>query len=91
VGDWGDLQYRGRDVSGKVLDLSWRTVVLAVRADNLVLIPNGEFAGIDGPRGQRDPGSGQAHHGRDFRVQPGAGRAHRRTDLPGSMHETRSR
>ncbi|OYO29119.1 mechanosensitive ion channel family protein [Janthinobacterium sp. PC23-8] len=46
VGDWVDLQYRGRDLSGKVLDFAWRTVVLADRADNLVLIPNGEFAGV---------------------------------------------
>lgn len=46
VGDWVDLQYRGRDMSGKVLDFAWRTVVLADRADNLVLIPNGEFAGV---------------------------------------------
>ncbi|OBV38233.1 Small-conductance mechanosensitive channel [Janthinobacterium psychrotolerans] len=46
VGDWVDLQYRGRDMSGKVVDFAWRTVVLADRADNLVLIPNGEFAGV---------------------------------------------
>ncbi|WP_426078171.1 mechanosensitive ion channel family protein [Janthinobacterium sp. PSPC3-1] len=46
VGDWVDLQYRGRDMSGKVLDFAWRTVVLADRADNIVLIPNGEFAGV---------------------------------------------
>lgn len=46
VGDWVDLQYRGREMSGKVLDFAWRTVVLADRADNIVLIPNGEFAGV---------------------------------------------
>ena len=46
VGDWVDLQYRGRELSGKVLDFAWRTVVLADRADNLVLIPNGELAGV---------------------------------------------
>ncbi len=46
VGNWGDLQYRGRDLSGKVLDFAWRTVVLADRGDNPVPMPNGEFAGV---------------------------------------------
>lgn len=46
VGDWIDLNHRGRDVSGRVVDFAWRTVVLADRSDNLVLIPNGEFAAI---------------------------------------------
>ena len=43
-GDWLDFQYRGRDLSGKLLDIAWRTVIFADRSENIVLIPNGEFA-----------------------------------------------
>ena len=46
LGDWLDFQYRGRDMSGKLLEISWRTVVFADRSENIVLIPNGEFASL---------------------------------------------
>jgi CRP-like cAMP-binding protein/small-conductance mechanosensitive channel len=45
-GDWLDFQYRGRDLSGKLLDIAWRTVVFADRLENIVVIPNGEFAAL---------------------------------------------
>lgn len=45
-GDWLDFQYRGRDLSGKLLDIAWRTVVIADTSENIVIIPNGEFAAI---------------------------------------------
>jgi small-conductance mechanosensitive channel/CRP-like cAMP-binding protein len=45
-GDWLDFQYRGRDLSGKLLDIAWRTVVIADTSENIVIIPNGEFASI---------------------------------------------
>ena len=45
-GDWLDFQYRGRDLSGKLLDIAWRTVVFADTSENIVIIPNGEFAAI---------------------------------------------
>ena len=45
-GDWLDFHYRGRDLSGKLLDIAWRTVVFADRSENIVLIPNGEFASL---------------------------------------------
>lgn len=46
LGDWLDFQYRGRDMSGKLLEIAWRTVVFADRSENIVLIPNGEFASL---------------------------------------------
>ena len=46
LGDWLDFQYRGRDMSGKLLEIAWRTVVFADRAENIILIPNGEFANL---------------------------------------------
>ena len=46
LGDWLDFQYRGRDMSGKLQEIAWRTVVFADRAANIVLIPNGEFANL---------------------------------------------
>ena len=45
-GDWLDFHYRGRDLSGKLLDIAWRTVVIADTSENIVIIPNGEFAAI---------------------------------------------
>ena len=46
LGDWLDFQHRGRDMSGKLLEIAWRTVVFADRAENIILIPNGEFANL---------------------------------------------
>ena len=46
VGEWLDFQHRGRDMSGKLLEIAWRTVVFADRAENIILIPNGEFANL---------------------------------------------
>ncbi|MBC7622430.1 MAG: mechanosensitive ion channel family protein [Aeromicrobium sp.] len=46
MGDWLDFQYRGRDMSGKLQEIAWRTVVFADRSENIVLIPNGEFASL---------------------------------------------
>jgi CRP-like cAMP-binding protein/small-conductance mechanosensitive channel len=43
-GDMLEFQYRGRDLSGKLLDIAWRTVVFADNSENIVVIPNGEFA-----------------------------------------------
>jgi hypothetical protein len=43
-GDWLDFHY-GRDLSGKLLDIAWRTVVMPI-PENIVIIPNGEFAAI---------------------------------------------
>jgi small-conductance mechanosensitive channel/CRP-like cAMP-binding protein len=44
IGDWVDVSFRGRDVSGQVMDIHWRSVILHDTADNLVLVPNSEFA-----------------------------------------------
>lgn len=42
-GDWLDLTLRGREYSCRLVDIHWRTVVLADRAENQVFIPNSEF------------------------------------------------
>ena len=42
-GDWIDMNHRGREISGKLIDIQWRAVVIADRMENLVLIPNSEF------------------------------------------------
>jgi CRP-like cAMP-binding protein/small-conductance mechanosensitive channel len=44
--EWMDFQYRGREISAKLLELSWRTAIFADRCDNLILVPNGEFASL---------------------------------------------
>lgn len=44
AGDWIDLMLRGQQVSGRLVDIQWRTVVIADRANNHVFIPNSEFA-----------------------------------------------
>lgn len=44
IGDWVDVAYRGRDISGQIRDIHWRSVVLHDMADNIVLVPNSEFA-----------------------------------------------
>ncbi|HLO75570.1 MAG TPA: cyclic nucleotide-binding domain-containing protein [Magnetospirillum sp.] len=44
TGDWIDVIVRGKEFSGRLLDIHWRTVVLADRNQNHVLIPNSEFA-----------------------------------------------
>lgn len=43
-GDWIDVTLRKAQVSGRLLDIQWRTVVIADRSENLVFIPNSEFA-----------------------------------------------
>lgn len=45
-GEWLDFNHRGRNMSGKLVDVTWRTVILADRSRNLILIPNGEFASM---------------------------------------------
>ncbi len=44
VGDWLDFSYRGHEVSGQLQDIHWRSVVLHDSHDNVLLIPNSEFA-----------------------------------------------
>lgn len=44
VGDWLDLTMRGQQVSGRLVDIQWRTVVVADRERNHIFIPNSEFA-----------------------------------------------
>jgi small-conductance mechanosensitive channel len=44
TGHWIDLTLRGKEYSGRLVDIQWRTVVLADRAGNHILIPNSEFA-----------------------------------------------
>ncbi len=44
IGDWVDVAYRGREISGQIRDIHWRSVVLQDIADNIVLVPNSEFA-----------------------------------------------
>lgn len=44
MGDWVDISFRGRDVSGQIKDIHWRSVILHDASDNLVLVPNSEFA-----------------------------------------------
>lgn len=43
-GNWIDITLRGKEYSGRLVDIQWRTVVLADRSENHVLIPNSEFA-----------------------------------------------
>jgi small-conductance mechanosensitive channel/CRP-like cAMP-binding protein len=45
VGDWVDISFRGREISGQIHDIHWRSVVLLDVSDNIVLVPNSEFAG----------------------------------------------
>ncbi len=44
IGDWVDISYRGREISGQISDIHWRSVILHDMADNLILVPNSEFA-----------------------------------------------
>lgn len=44
VGNWIDVTVRGLQISGRVVDIQWRTVVIADRMENHVAVPNGEFA-----------------------------------------------
>ncbi len=44
VGDWIDVILRGQTYSGRLYDIQWRTVVIADRSSNLVMIPNSEFS-----------------------------------------------
>lgn len=46
LGDWLDFQHRGRDYSGQLVEIDWRTAVFADRFNNIVLVPNGEFANL---------------------------------------------
>jgi len=46
IGEWLDFQHRGRDMSGQLVEIAWRTVIFADRAANIILIPNGEFANL---------------------------------------------
>lgn len=43
-GDWIDVTLRGTQFSGRLVDIQWRTVVIADRSENYVFIPNSEFA-----------------------------------------------
>jgi len=43
-GDWIDLTHRGREISGKIVNIEWRNVILIDSCENNILIPNGEFA-----------------------------------------------
>jgi len=43
-GDWIDLTHRGREITGKIVDIEWRNVILLDTYDNTILVPNGEFA-----------------------------------------------
>lgn len=43
-GDWIEFHHRGHEMHAKVLEITWRTLVLADRSENIVTIPNGEFA-----------------------------------------------
>lgn len=44
AGDWMDVSVRSNHFSGRLIDIQWRTVVIADRSENLVFIPNSEFA-----------------------------------------------
>lgn len=44
TGDWIDVTLRGKEYSGQLLDIHWRTVVLNDRSENHLIIPNSEFA-----------------------------------------------
>lgn len=44
TGDWLDITLRGQQIVGRLVDIQWRTVVIADRDHNHVFIPNGEFA-----------------------------------------------
>jgi small-conductance mechanosensitive channel/CRP-like cAMP-binding protein len=44
VGDWIDFHYRGRELSGKLQDIHWRSVILHDRSGNVMMVPNSEFA-----------------------------------------------
>lgn len=44
TGDWLDITLRGQQIVGRLVDIQWRTVVIADRDTNHVFIPNGEFA-----------------------------------------------
>ena len=43
-GDWLDVIARGGQRSGRLVDIHWRVVVLADLSENLIFIPNSEFA-----------------------------------------------
>lgn len=43
TGDWLDVTLRGKELQGRLVDIQWRVVVLADRAENHILIPNSEF------------------------------------------------
>jgi len=44
VGDWIDFSYRGKEMSGKLQDIHWRSVILHDRSGNVMMVPNSEFA-----------------------------------------------
>ena len=44
VGDWIDFSFRGKDHSGQLKDIHWRSVVLEDLHSNVMLVPNSEFA-----------------------------------------------
>jgi small-conductance mechanosensitive channel/CRP-like cAMP-binding protein len=44
VGDWIDFSFRGKDLSGQLHDIHWRSVILHDRSGNVMMVPNGEFA-----------------------------------------------
>lgn len=43
-GDWIDISVRGVNFHGRVVEVMWRNVALADRMENLVYVPNREFA-----------------------------------------------
>ncbi|MGE5477617.1 MAG: cyclic nucleotide-binding domain-containing protein [Bacteroidales bacterium] len=43
-GDWLDLTLRGKQIFGQLVDIQWRSVVIADRELNRLFIPNSEFA-----------------------------------------------
>lgn len=43
-GDLIDFQYRGQTVSGRLLEVQWRSTLLADRAENVLVIPNTELS-----------------------------------------------
>ncbi len=44
TGDWIDFSYRGKEFTGRLRDIHWRSVICEDIHSNLMLIPNSEFA-----------------------------------------------
>jgi len=44
AGDFIDFQVRGQTVSGKLLEIQWRSTLLADRSENVLVIPNTELS-----------------------------------------------